>query len=406
MRLAGSLPLLWSQRESRHSVSQRCSGRASFLWLAWTEVQFWDVVRPWGQFWRVKTLLPQFHRKHLHRYGGQSRHVPRIDLRNKDACGCLDRCLEFRFGAYHEVMIFVACLWCFAVPELAFLCIFVGLQQECDLISGFGWRHWTKRPWRWQETVSRQVQCLVIWSFSCLFPSFRSVFPIVESVLVRSAHAGFLTAADSVLQSIRPAIRPTSNQLNLLNPEMGENVAPQGSASSLGIFLIGYWSQFGSQYCMPGDSFVVRWDDEVVTKRQLWYSVGVGSNPWIHGIFKRIFLVKNCGKAKEFTTLISSVCCLCTLPMCLVYELWDLTIGCRCSLHRFKGCSCCFGSQLYHREFLRHGCSLCSWVCWRSFQVSHSESLNWTSTVHFFWIGSYAIDYRCDGEFNCTANIK
>lgn len=184
------------------------------------------------------------------------------------------------------------------------------------------------------------------------------------------------------------------------------SVAPQGSASSLGIFLIGYWSQFGSQYCMPGDSFVVRWDDEVVTKRQLWYSVGVGSNPWIHGIFKRIFLVKNCGKAKEFTTLISSVCCLCTLPMCLVYELWDLTIGCRCSLHRFKGCSCCFGSQLYHREFLRHGCSLCSWVCWRSFQVSHSESLNWTSTVHFFWIGSYAIDYRCDGEFNCTANIK
>lgn len=107
--------------------------------------------------------------------------------------------------------IFVACLWCFAGGEL-FSCIFVGLQQECDLISGFGWRHWTKRPWRWQETVSRQVQCLVIWSFSFLFPSFRSVFPIVESVLVRSAHAGFLTAADSVLQSIRPAIRPTSNQ--------------------------------------------------------------------------------------------------------------------------------------------------------------------------------------------------
>lgn len=306
--------------------------------------------------------------------------------------------------------IFVACLWCFAGGEL-FLCIFVGLQQECDLISGFGWRHWTKRPWRWQETVSRQVQCLVIWSFSFLFPSFRSVFQLLNQFwsglhMQVSWRLQILCCRASDLLSGQ---RPTNVQL-VESREGGKrassSLAPQGSASSLGIFLIGYWSQFGSQYCMPGDSFVVRWDDEVVTKRQLWYSVGVGSNPWIHGIFKRIFLVKNCGKAKEFTTLISSVCCLCTLPMCLVYELWDLTIGCRCSLHRFKGCSCCFGSQLYHREFLRHGCSLCSWVCWRSFQVSHSESLNWTSTVHFFWIGSYAIDYRCDGEFNCTANIK
>ena len=102
-------------------------------------------------------------------------------------------------------------LWCAAVWE--FFCVFLldynnviwfqdlaGDIEQRDLEDG--------------KKLHLDINVL---SFGTCFlsPSFRSAFPIVESVLVRSAHAGFMTAADSVLQSIRPAIRPASNLQNL-----------------------------------------------------------------------------------------------------------------------------------------------------------------------------------------------